>query len=75
MNRMSGGLDGDVRGGTIAITATDVADAVRIVPNGIPAPVPEIDVAYLADSIDDEEIVTTPGEGTALSPPRQVELP
>ncbi len=43
-----------------------IADAVRIVPNGIPAPVPEIDVAYLADSIDDEETEPTASEGTAF---------
>jgi hypothetical protein len=43
-----------------------IADAVRIVPNGIPAPVPEIDVAYLADSIDDGETEPTASEGTAF---------
>lgn len=43
-----------------------IADAVRIVPNGIPDPVPEIDIAYAGDSIDDDEVLATTAEGTAF---------
>lgn len=43
-----------------------IADAVRIVPNGIPAQVPEMDVAHFGDSIDDDELTPTASEGTAF---------
>ncbi len=43
-----------------------IADAVRIVPNGIPAQVPEIDVAYFGDSINAGELTPTASEGTAF---------
>ena len=43
-----------------------IADAVRIVPNGIPDPVPEIDIAHAGDSIDDDELLASTAEGTAF---------